>query len=35
MAYSGEGISLHLIVTRENLEKFADELEREYQNLKS
>jgi len=35
MAYSGEGISLHLIVTRENLEKFVDELEIEYQNLKS
>ena len=34
-AYSGEGISLHLIVTRENLEKFADELEIEYQNLTS
>jgi hypothetical protein len=35
MAYSGEGISLHLIVTRKDLEKFADELEKEYQNLKS
>ena len=35
MAYSGEGISLHLIVTREDLEKFADDLEREYRNLKS
>lgn len=34
-AYSGEGISLHLIVTRENLEKFANELEIEYRNLKS
>lgn len=34
-AYSGEGISLHLIVTRENLEKFTNELEIEYQNLKS
>ena len=33
--YSGEGISLHLIVTRENLEKFANELEIEYQNLTS
>jgi hypothetical protein len=34
-AYSGEGISLHLIVTRENLEKFANELEIEYRNLRS
>ena len=34
-AYSGEGISLHLIVTREDMEKFADELEKEYRNLKS
>jgi hypothetical protein len=35
MAYSGEGISLHLIVTRKDLEKFVDELEKEYRNLKS
>jgi hypothetical protein len=35
MAYSGEGISLHLIVTRNDLEKFADQLEKEYRNLKS
>jgi hypothetical protein len=35
MAYSGEGISLHLIVTRENLEKFANELEIEYNNLRN
>ncbi len=34
-AYSGEGISLHLIVTRKDLEKFANQLEIEYQNLKS
>ncbi len=34
-AYSGEGISLHLIVTRESLKKFADELEIEYRNLRS
>ncbi len=34
-AYSGEGISLHLIVTRKDLEKFANELEIEYRNLRS
>ncbi len=34
-AYSGAGISLHLIVTREHLEKFANELEMEYRNLRS
>lgn len=34
-AYSGEGISLHLIVTRKDMEKFANDLEKEYRNLKS
>lgn len=31
--YSGEGISLHLIVLRKNLEKFATDLQVEYDNL--
>jgi len=34
-AYSGEGIALHLIVTREDLKKFANELEIEYRKLES
>lgn len=33
-AYSGNGISLHLIAKREALEKFVADLESEYQNLK-
>jgi hypothetical protein len=33
-AYSGNGISLHLIAKRERLEKFVADLESEYQNLK-
>jgi len=33
-AYSGNGISLHLIAKRERLEKFVTDLEFEYQNLK-
>ena len=32
-AYSGEGISLHLIVTRKDLEKFVTDLETEYNDL--
>ncbi len=34
-AYSGEGISLHLIVERKDLEKFVTELETEYRDLRS
>lgn len=33
-AYSGNGISLHLIVKRDDLENFVTELESEYKNLK-
>ena len=33
-AYSGQGISLHLIVERKDLEKFVADLEIEYENLK-
>lgn len=33
-AYSGEGISLHLIVERKDLEKFVIELETEYRDLR-
>ncbi len=32
-AYSGEGISLHMIVTRKDLEKFVNDLEIEYNNI--
>lgn len=32
-SYSGEGISLHMIVRREDLEKFISDLEMEYNNL--
>lgn len=32
-SYSGEGISLHIIVTRKDLEKFVSDLEIEYNNL--
>lgn len=32
-AYSGSGISLHQIINRSDLEKFVDELEKEYSNL--
>jgi hypothetical protein len=32
-AYSGEGISLHMIVNRSHLEKFATDLEIEYNNI--
>jgi hypothetical protein len=32
-SYSGEGISLHIIVRREDLEKFVSDLEIEYNNL--
>lgn len=31
--YSGEGISLHMVVRREDLEKFVSDLEIEYNNL--
>lgn len=33
VAYSGEGISLHIIVDREHLEKFATDLEIEYNDV--
>lgn len=33
VAYSGEGISLHMVVTRKDLEKFATDLEIEYSNI--
>lgn len=32
-SYSGEGISLHMIVTRKDLEKFVSDLEKEYNDL--
>ena len=32
-AYSGQGIALHLVVTRDDLEKFANDLELELSNL--
>jgi hypothetical protein len=34
-AYSGEGLSMHLIVDRKDLEKFVTELEKEYSDFRS